>query len=354
LKAITLGLSIYGNSESPWVEQQIKRAQSLGLRYIFTSLHIPEEHHDLKASLNHLLTLAHAAGLKVIADISPITLKNLELSQCTELVALGVGWWRVDYGFDFNELLALSKRTPVMLNASLLDETLLRSLQNKGIPQDHLAACHNFYPKPYSGLALERVREQNRLCHHYGLPVFGFIAGDGIKRGPIEKGLPTVEESRWQRPLVAALQLIYDAECDHVLVGDPDCTSESWQELGLLAQHTLQLQAELLPGWEHYYDYLQQEREDSSPYVIRSQTSRQYAQMGENLAPIPNAPLERMQGSIWIANHLYRRYSGELEIARRALPLDPWQNYIGQVANQDLELLPFVQQGMYYSLRKLT
>jgi len=351
---MTLGLSIYGNSESAWVENQIKRAQTLGLKYIFTSLHIPEEHHDLKASLNNLLALAHSAGLKVIADISPITLQKLGFSHCTELVALGVDWWRLDYGFEYNELVALSQQTPVMLNASLLDETLLRRMQNETIPQDHLAACHNFYPKPYSGLALERVREQNRLCHHYGLPVFGFIAGDGIKRGPIEKGLPTVEESRWQRPLIAALQLFYDAECDYVLVGDPDCTSESWQELSLLAQHTLQLQVVLQPGWEHYYDCLQQEREDSSPYVIRSQTSRQYAQIGEDLAPVLNAPLERKQGSIWIANQLYRRYSGELEIARLALPADPWQNYIGQVVNKDLPLLPFVRQGIYYSLRKAT
>ena len=349
---MTLGLSIYGNSESVWVEHQIKRAQSLGLKYIFTSLHIPEEHHDLKASLNHLLALAHAAGLKVIADISPVTLQKLGFSHCTELVALGVDWWRLDYGFEYNELVALSQQTLVMLNASLLDETLLRRMQNESIPQDHLAACHNFYPKPYSGLTLERVKEQNRLCHHYGVSVFGFIAGDGLKRGPIEKGLPTVEKTRWQRPLVAALQLIYDTECDAVMVGDPDCTSESWRELGLLAQNTLQLRANLLPTWDSLYNTLQQEREDSSTFVIRSQTSRQYAQIGADLLPTSEEVGERKQGSIWIANQLYRRYSGEIEIARVDLPADPWQNYVGQVVEEDLALLDYVRNGLYFSLKK--
>lgn len=352
MKSFALGLSIYGNCGFAWMENQIKRAQSLGMKYIFTSLHIPEENQDTKEALNLLLTLAHAADLEVIADISPVTLQRMGYSHCLELIALGVDWWRLDYGFDSGELMALCRETPVMLNASLLDEALLRLLQTELIPKGHLAACHNFYPKPYSGLTLERVKEQNRLCHHYGVSVFGFIAGDGLKRGPIEKGLPTVEKTRWQRPLVAALQLIYDTECDAVMVGDPDCTSESWRELGLLAQNTLQLRANLLPTWDSLYNTLQQEREDSSTFVIRSQTSRQYAQIGADLLPTSEEVGERKQGSIWIANQLYRRYSGEIEIARVDLPADPWQNYVGQVIEEDLALLDYVRNGLYFSLKK--
>lgn len=352
--AARLGFSVYGNSVSDSVHDQVKQAESLGLKYVFTSLHIPEETHDLNSSLSHLLRIAHEAGLQVIADISPVTLQRLGFKHCSELVSLGVDYWRMDYGFDFEELVTLSRQTPVMLNASLVDESYLRALAKKQIPEGHLAACHNFYPKPYSGLSLEYIQEQNRLCHQYGIPVVGFIAGDGNKRGPIEKGLPTLEESRWQRPLLAALMLVYTAKCDVVLVGDPDCTPETWQELGRLVQGIVHLRAKLLPEWEQYYDVLQQEREDSSPYVIRSLTSRDYARVGESLAPVQNSHLLRGKGSIWIANQLYRRYSGELEIARQDLPADPWQNYVGQIIEEDLEVLEYVCQGMGYCLIKAT
>jgi len=354
MKTARFGISIYGNSALEWVRGQIKQAESLGMKYVFTSLHIPEENHDLKASLDHLLGCAHEAGLQVIADISPLTLQRLGFKHCSELIALGVDWWRMDYGFDFSELVTLSRKTPVMLNASLVDETLLRLLQQEQIPEAHLAACHNFYPKPFSGLSLEYIQEQNNMCHHYGIPVFGFIAGDGSKRGPIEKGLPTLEETRWQRPLLAALTLLYRAKCDVVLVGDPDCTPETWQELGRLSQGILHLRAKLLPEWEQYYNTLQQERVDSSPYVIRSLTSRDYAQVGEMREAVQYSHTLRRKGSIWVANQQYRRYSGELEIARQDLPADPWQNHIGQIIEEDLEVLEYVRQGMRYCLIKAT
>jgi hypothetical protein len=154
--------------------------------------------------------------------------------------------------------------------------------------------------------------------------------------------------------LIAALKLVYKAKCDVVLVGDPNCRPETWQELGRLTQGTLHLRAKLLPKWEQYYDVLQQEREDSSPYVIRSLTSRDYAQVGESLASIQNSHTFRNKGSIWIANQQYRRYSGELEITRQDLPADPWQNFIGQIIEEDLEVLEYVRQGMWYCLIKAT
>lgn len=54
---------------------------------------------------------------------------------------------------------------------------------------------------------------------------------------------------------------------------------------------------------------------------------------------------ERLRGMITMDNDLYGRYRGEVQIALRNLPADERVNVIGQVIEEDLELLSHIQPG---------
>ena len=55
---------------------------------------------------------------------------------------------------------------------------------------------HNFYPKPYTGLSFERVKEKNEMLKKYGFTVMMWIPTLKNRRPPLYKGLPTIEEQR--------------------------------------------------------------------------------------------------------------------------------------------------------------
>ena len=347
MTGLSLGCSIYTSYDQYQVDEFLRVAKKIGMKYVFTSLHIPEESQEVLSFLEQLLQKAHNMGFEVIADISPFSLKRLGISHLEDLFKWNVDWWRVDYGFDIDEIIKLHDKSGIMMNASLLDRTFLKEVIKRTQTTQRLAACHNFYPKPLSGMSVEYIKHQNEICHDFGIPVFGFIAGDGQKRGPIGKGLPTVEDTREVRPMHAALQLWKECKCDGVLIGDPSCSFQSQLELMCLSQNMIPLRVKLRLHEERWYNQIQQERIDSSPYVIRSITSRPYALSGMEVPSRPSSK-SRKAGSIWQANHEYKRYSGEIEIARVDLPADPWQNEIGEVCQEDIGLLPYVRAGLQY------
>ncbi len=350
MKTPGLGIGVYLNGSLTQMESSVEQAAAIGMRWIFTSLHLPEQTTvNLLRQFNHLAKLTRQFGLQLIADIGPTSLEALQCRNLAAVRELQLEYTRIDYGFSIQEIAGYSQDSPVLLNASTLDEAYLQSLQKANAQFDHLAACHNFYPKPYSGLSREDVQKQNRLCHQYGMQTMAFIAGDAEKREPIRAGLPTVETTRLQPPLLAYLQLWQETETDQVIVGDAALSSGSWQACQDLLQNQLKIEVQLHSGSERWYHLPQQERQDSSPYVIRSVTSRNYAEKGSAIAA-DSAGWQRPQGSICLANHLYERYSGELEIARLALPADPRQNRIGQVTEKSLALLPYIRHGMGFQL----
>ena len=74
------------------------------------------------------------------------------------------------------------------LNASILSESLLQQLYEKLDDFTHLCYCHNYYPRPDTGLTTEFVHIQNSLILKYNpnATIFGFIPGT-TKRGPFLK-----------------------------------------------------------------------------------------------------------------------------------------------------------------------
>ena len=83
-----------------------------------------------------------------------------------------------------------------------------------------LSFCHNYYPRPDTGLSVDLVNKKNELIYQFNpkAQIYGFIVGSGL-RGPLHKGLPTIEATRHSHPVVAA-KLLQETGVSEVLVGD--------------------------------------------------------------------------------------------------------------------------------------
>ena len=64
------------------------------------------------------------------------------------------------------------------------------------------------------------VNKKNELIYQFNpkAQIYGFIVGSGL-RGPLHKGLPTIEATRHSHPVVAA-KLLQETGVSEVLVGD--------------------------------------------------------------------------------------------------------------------------------------
>lgn len=342
------GISVYLGSGYEKNIAILKKAQDANISYAFTSLHIPEEKcEDYAKEARRLLEACRSYGLQLIMDVGPRTLEKLKVSTFDELADLNVTHIRLDYGFSLEETKELSKKFHIVSNASTLSWADIHQYQSNSFDTARMAACHNFYPKPLTGLSIEKVLKINQRLHMGGIATMAFVPGDLEKRGPLYEGLPTVEEHRSQEPILSMLQL-RQAETDIVLVGDVDCMDDTYAKIGELSQGYLSLHADLKLGYEFLCDTIHHDRPDSSEYVIRSQESRGYASLGDYVACTDLE--ERHLGSISIGNENYLRYSGEVEIARMDLPSEQRVNIVGHIKEEDLKYLDYINDGFGFRL----
>ena len=113
------GISIYPGLDNTLEENLtlIQKARELGLKRLFTSLHIPEtDVSALKQEIGTLLQAARRHGMEVISDVSPATCQLLDLPDFnpTSFRMLGITTLRLDYGFSAEEIARLTHRFPEM------------------------------------------------------------------------------------------------------------------------------------------------------------------------------------------------------------------------------------------------
>ena len=85
-----------------------------------------------------------------------------------------------------------------------------------------------------------------------------FVPGDGVLRGPLQEGLPTVEEHRFHKEdvLLHLLSLHYDLGCDKVAIGDIDVSDRVWKGIGNLNEGIIEVEAEMESGLASDYGYI--------------------------------------------------------------------------------------------------
>lgn len=339
------GVSIYLSTGIEKNEEVIHKAKAAGASYGFTSLHIPEEDYDdYKNKVQELLALTKRAGIELTMDVDDGTPERLGVKRMEELIDFGVTSIRLDYGFSDEDIVALSKNFNIVWNASTVEPFEIRKWERMGADVEKFTACHNYYPKPYTGLSLDYVREINSKLKMAGYKVSTFIPGDGVFRGPLKLGLPTIEDHRNSKENVAINMLqLNSAFSDIVMVGDVDLSEQGWRQFKDMSENVVHLRALFYTDAMDIAGKINHDRPDSSPYVIRSVESRGWF-ADKNILPQNCDNCE--VGTICISNDYYLRYKGELEICRKPRIADKKINIIGKIVEEDLQYLPYINSGM--------
>ena len=345
-----LGFSVFLNSsEDPY--PYIKQMKEIGFQGVFTSIHIPEEDSSLYlARLTNLGKICQNLALDLSVDISGNALEKIGLSfdQIDQVKALGVTCIRPDYGIDLQTIANLSHEIDVALNASTLTTADISKLKEFKADFSRMEAWHNYYPRPETGLSEDYFRLKNHFLRVHGLKLMAFVAGDDQKRGPLFEGLPTLETHRKQRPFVAYLDLFNLYHVDKVYLGDPGISGNSLQEFSnYLHNQQIKVRARRLSIQPKAMRLVHTNRQDSGAYAIRSQESR--LDFKGSVIEAENT-IQRSMGTICLDNYLYQRYQGELQIILKELPADPKVNVIGQVIEEDMDLLPYIGPGCKFQI----
>ncbi len=348
------GVSLYLSNGYEHNARLVEKARRAGVRRAFTSLHIPEERiPDYQREAARLVRLCREAGIELVADVSPRTLGLLGCSSIDDVAQLGLTYLRLDFGFGVPRVAELSRRFHVVFNASTISDDDIAAWRAAGVDLARVAACHNYYPKRWSGLSLRRVASVNDRLKALGVEVMGFVPGDAGLRGPLHEGLPTVEGHRGDTGigLVRDMLELFDARCDVVLVGDSDVSDIVWRRMGELNRGYVTLHAMLDEAFSYLYGRPQHDRPDSSEFLIRSPESRGW-DMPVSAAGSRARTFSCEAGAVVVGNEAYGRYAGEVGIARQPLELDGRDTLAGWVCAEDRPLLPFVTCGRGFVLER--
>ena len=315
---------------------------------VFISLHMSEEFSpDYTRRAEEACRWLAERGFRVIADVSKKTVQQFSQPDLVRL-AESFGLWalRVDYGLSEEEIAALARRIPVVLNASTTDPETAGRLAKDAVK---LMAMHNFYPRPETGLDDDYFRSTTQALRDAGLEVLAFIPGDEDLRGPVHEGLPTLERHRGLPPSVAFVDLVVNFGLETIFAGDPGVSDRELRRIDRFCQSgVIELPARLDSAYENLYGRVFTCRPDSPEWLVRFAESREYSCQGEPTAP--GAVLPRVAGSVTVDNTDYGRYVGELQLVRKDLPADGRVNVIGHVEEKYLLLARCVRRGSKFTL----
>lgn len=336
-----LGFSVYlGNALD---KEYILNMASIGYDVIFTSLQIPEENKQHQLSyFGELCQLLSSYNITYIIDVN-LSLLNPTLYSYLNQLPHGAFSIRIDDQLDVELIHEVqSHGFQCCLNASNITEDMLKRIYKQDY-QSQLLYCHNYYPRPDTGLSYSFIEYKNQLIKTYDkhAKIYAFIPGTEL-RGPLHKGLPTVESHRSSHPLVATHEL-QSLDISHVIIGDTAINLLIAQQLSDMMHRrhfTLKLK-DLDPSFSERVLRTHTSRIDAPEHIIRSQYSRV-----NNDTPIdPIGITERDIGDITVDNQLNGRYEGEIQVVKTPLKGHSHINHIATVSDEDLQLLTLIQPG---------
>ncbi|MGE5542925.1 MAG: MupG family TIM beta-alpha barrel fold protein, partial [Bacillota bacterium] len=172
-----LGISVYPRPGDDVcrkeIEDYISQAARLGYRKVFSSLHLPED--DIDALAGNVLWLSevvHGSGMELILDLSSTELRQLlgRREHVRRLKAAKAAYLRLDYGFTELDIRRVTGDLGIqgfVLNASVLTGEeigeMVDCIRAHAGSSAAIEACHNFYPRPETGLAIEFMIEKSNL-----------------------------------------------------------------------------------------------------------------------------------------------------------------------------------------------
>jgi len=343
-----LGFSVYVSAFAR--QKQMLAALAATDTVVFTSFHIQEEFDETYVS--QALAMCHwlkEAGFRIMGDVSPKTLSRFGHSDILGFAREArLDFLRLDYGFELEEILSIARVFPIAFNASTGDAATAKEIVKTG---GKVYAMHNFYPRPETGLDSIQFAKINSQLRQLGIEVLAFIPGDTEKRGPICDGLPTMEQHRRIPPYVSYVDMAINHQVDGIFLGDLGLSPSQLQLIQEFCQSgVIAIPTRLTSQYQYLYNQTFTIRPDSPLGLKRLQESREYSCPGPPIEP--NNCRQRAYGSITMDNHLYGRYSGEIQILCQDLPQDDRVNIIGEVEPEYVALLPCLTNGKKLKLIK--
>lgn len=338
-------------------EDYISLAKQYGFNEIFTTLHLPEISFEKQLdTLLEVCELAKKFDMEVTSDIGGNYIKQLLINEelLNKLKKTKLDFLRLDYGYNHEDIKSLANKLPLkgfVINASIYNEIeskieveFIRSLNLE------VRACHNYYPRIETGIDEELVLKQKQIFNSLNVPIYYCVANLNNPRGPIYKGLPSLEKHRYAPIDNVLLELIEKYEADGIMYADQFYEKEDFILLQEIENKIINIKVKLINNKynnkvliDHHFRY------DSNEYILRSQTSRQMAEFAEVVEK--ENQIVRKRGSITIDNKDYGRYSSEIQIVLKDLPQDERVNVIGNIEEIELEKFAYYRKGYLYRLK---
>ena len=316
------GVSVYCGLDDYPIEENLKYLELVkekGVDFVFSSAHIDETKtfSEFEIIVNKCIEL----DLELVVDVSKKALDKV-INYLDKIVL------RLDYGFTKEEVVEFTnKYNLIELNASLVNKEYLDTLKEMGANLNHIRVSYNFYPKRYTGLDIEKVKENNKLFKSYGLTILGYIPSNSNKRPPLYDGLPSVERHRYMDISLCCYEL-FAALCDGVCIGDAYASINDLNTLVNVSSDYYEIPINIYSGIsEEELEILKRIhrlRIDSSSYIKRSSSTR-----GISIIPFNTISIEPYM--ITIDNNDYLRYRGELGITMRDMENLGKTNVVGKI-----------------------
>lgn len=320
-----LGFSLYFDRDFD-LENEVSKYE--GFDILFTSIHYPEGSETFEKFLD-LCEKFLDKNFNICVDLNKDVLsKNPKLLDMDLIL-------RLDYGFNPKEIAELSKNNRISINASTIDRKILEKILAFGANKDNILAIHNYYPLEFSGLGEDYLKRRNDLFKSLGIETIAFVAGNENLRGPMHKGLPTLESHRLKDPYLSFVELKRKYGMDSIILAEGVDDRNISNIRDFHKDNRLSLKVRMNDEFNHIKGFIQ--RMDLSEFILRNE--REYRKVEASTS------FYAKRGDILILNEKAGRYSGEIEICKRDLGLVADRNLIGKVDKEHIELIDYIKGG---------
>jgi len=339
------------------IHNYLHLAHRYGYTRLFTSLDIPEADAKLVlADFHEFVADAVNLGYSITADISPqaSTMLGINLSDFAPFKKLGLSAMRLDDGFSPAQIAAITTTSglDIEINASTMTPAVLHQIYTAKADFTRIRACHNYYPRPETGLSLALFAERCQMLRDYKIPVLAFIPSSGCPRGPIFAGLPTLEKHRLMSPQLATKEFMASQLVDGVMFGDSLVLEDELASVAALDPSCIELQVNVAANTSTAEREIlfanHTNRIDPGERVIRSQEARNICQ---SVIP-PHTNMLRPTGAVTIDNQGYLRYMGEMQVVLSPLLPDPRVNVVAHIIPEEIFLLNYIRPGVRFRLKE--
>ncbi|MDH6363417.1 hypothetical protein M2139_000392 [Enterococcus sp. PF1-24] len=353
-----LGISLYPDHSDLKADQEyLKLAKKYGFTRIFMSmLEVSEGEEVVVAKFKNLIHFAKDLGYETILDVVPGIFDDLGISydDMTFFHELGADGIRLDAGFDGNKEAMLTynpQEVIIELNMSN-DVAYLDNILTYQANKPFLYGCHNFYPQEGTALPYDFFEKCSLRFKQQGIRTAAFVTSQVAEIGPwdINDGLPTLEMHRHLPIEVATKHLFATGLIDDVIIGNAYASEAELAAMANVNRYQAKFTIEFVKGInpvekEIVLNEQHFRRGDITEQVVRStQVRKKYSQ-------VANTPHDNDQefqpGDVVIGNDGFGKYKNELQIV--LVPhKDSRKNKVGQIAKEELILLPFIKPWSKY------